>query len=276
MGFKHRERDIKLPLYREQLLENALEDLKSDPNVIGIYESGSLARGDFDNYSDIDLHILVRTEKKKEYIAEKKRRAANWGEVLFYEGSSTTPYIVTHYECFVKIDSWYHNENELLPSIWLKDAKSYYDPEKIIQKVINESKSIGFDVSGDEISFWRNKVFAYVHETYRAVMRGELYEALANLDHVRWLIASAWYTEKEQYLYNSYLVWSKIERSNTELSEEQQKMLASWDSDRNATKLLETISQIYPEFLRLNQVFSKRTGISDEQELCRKVFSMIL
>ncbi|WP_010095523.1 nucleotidyltransferase domain-containing protein [Ornithinibacillus scapharcae] len=276
MGLKHKERDSNLPELRKQLLRSALDDLMNDPNVLGIYESGSLARGDFDHYSDIDLHIVVRSEVKEGYIAEKKSRSAKWGDVLFYEGSASTPYIVTHYECFVKIDTWYHEKKDLAPSIWLQGAKTYHDPELIIQKVIDESKNIAFNVSTDEIIFWRNKVFAFVHETYRAVMRGELYDALTNLDHVRWFIASAWYTERGVYLYNSYHVWSKIERENTVLSQEQLELLKNWDCDRNATKIMKTISAIYPEFIRLNTVLSNKVGISDDKGLCRKVFDLIL
>lgn len=66
MGFvsRHLERDLFLPKYRDALLENALKDLKGDPRVMAIYLAGSLARGDFDHYSDIDLHMIVTAERK--------------------------------------------------------------------------------------------------------------------------------------------------------------------------------------------------------------------
>ncbi|WP_096273509.1 nucleotidyltransferase domain-containing protein [Paucisalibacillus globulus] len=274
MGFK--KRDVTLPNERTKLLEAALEDLIADPNVIGIYEGGSLARGDYDAYSDIDLHIVVKSNTKQEFIAEKKRRASKWGNVLFFEGTDRAPYIVTHYDCFVKMDSWYHEADELQSSIWLQDIKAYYDPEHIINHVISQSRKISFSVSSEEIIYWREKVFAFAHETYRAAKRNELNYALDNLSALKWLIASGWYTEKNKHLFSPYLVWSKIERQGTVLSESQLGLLAEWDSHRDSEKILQTIASIYPEFLRLNRVLSEKVGLDEEQQLCKKVFALIM
>ncbi|WP_042149545.1 nucleotidyltransferase domain-containing protein [Paucisalibacillus sp. EB02] len=276
MGFKCKERDLALPNERKKLLEAALKDLEVDPNVIGIYEDGSLGRGDYDPYSDIDLHIVVKPRTKQDFIAEKKERASNWGNVLFYEGSGGAPYIVSHYDCFVKIDSWYHEASELQPSIWLKDVKAYYDPEHIVNNVISQSNKISFSVTAEDIRYWREKVFAYAHETYRATRRNELNYALDNLSSLKWLIASSWYTEKNEHLYNSYPVWSKIDREGTVLSTEQLKILAIWDCNRDSEKILQTIAAIYPEFLRLNKILSKKVGIEEDNNLCVRVFELIL
>ncbi|MGB2993620.1 MAG: nucleotidyltransferase domain-containing protein, partial [Paenisporosarcina sp.] len=60
MGFvsRHVKRDQELPIFREQLLNRALEDLTSDQNVLAIYLGGSLGRGNYDAFSDIDLHTI--------------------------------------------------------------------------------------------------------------------------------------------------------------------------------------------------------------------------
>lgn len=73
MGFqsKFRERDLELPRHRDKLLENALNDLTNDLDVLAIYLGGSLAKGNFDNYSDIDMHIIVAPEKKPDFIQTK-------------------------------------------------------------------------------------------------------------------------------------------------------------------------------------------------------------
>ncbi|WP_353654003.1 nucleotidyltransferase domain-containing protein [Bacillus sp. ISL-55] len=183
---KHLERDLSLPKHRDILLENAWNDLTPDSNVLAIYQAGSLARGNFDNYSDIDLHIIVTPEKKAEFIKGKRNRAAKWGSVLFYEDfNPSSPVVVTHYDSFVKIDSWYHSPEEVVSSIWLKGYKVLYDPNNLISYVINESSNIVYKTSADEVEFWRGKLMAFIHETYRAVMRGEIYYALSNLDRVR-------------------------------------------------------------------------------------------
>lgn len=144
MGFvsKYEERDLNLPKHRDKLLENALNDLTNDPNVLAIYLGGSLAKGNYDNYSDIDLHIIVVADKKTDFIREKRERPKKWGKVLYYEGSEFTPVVVTHYECFVKVDSFYKEPNELEPSVWLHGLKALYDPHGLVKSVLEQSSKI--------------------------------------------------------------------------------------------------------------------------------------
>ncbi|WP_199224098.1 hypothetical protein [Paenisporosarcina sp. OV554] len=61
------------------------------------------------------------------FIKDKKMRSSRWGNVLFHEQSSaTSPVVVTHYDCFIKVDSWYETLDEVVPSIWLKGLKPIY------------------------------------------------------------------------------------------------------------------------------------------------------
>ena len=106
MGFdsRHLKRDSNLPESRKILLQKALDDLSGDANVLAIYQSGSLAKGNFDHYSDIDLHTIVLPEKKASFIRDKKERAKKWGDVLFYEDfHPASPVVVTHYASFVTV-----------------------------------------------------------------------------------------------------------------------------------------------------------------------------
>ncbi|MBT2682301.1 aminoglycoside 6-adenylyltransferase [Bacillus sp. ISL-37] len=279
MGFasKHLERDLSLPKYRDSLLESALKDLTPDSNVLAIYQAGSLARGNYDNYSDIDLHIIVTPDEKADFIKAKRNRAAKWGSVLFYEDfNPSSPVVVTHYDSFVKIDSWYHTPEEVVPSIWLKGYKVLYDPNNIISEVINESSHKIYKPSADEVEFWRGKLLAFIHETYRAVMRGEIYYALSNLDRVRWLVVSGWYMEMEQHLDSPYGVWSKIEGARSKLDQGQLSLLKSWESGRNTNQIMKTIVSIVPEILRLNKHLSKQVNIEDNEDHIKRIIDMVI
>ncbi|MCM3575397.1 aminoglycoside 6-adenylyltransferase [Mesobacillus subterraneus] len=278
MGFvsKHLERDLTLPKQRGILLESALKDLTFDPKVLAIYQAGSLARGNFDNYSDIDLHIIVTTGQKANFIKEKRNRAAKWGNVLFYEDfNPASPVVVTHYDSFVKIDSWYHSPEEVVPSIWLKGFKVLYDPNNIISDIIRESSHKVYQPSADEVEFWRGKLLAFIHETYRAVMRGEIYYALANLDRVRWLVVSGWYMEMEEHLDSPYGVWSKIEGKRSKLEEPKLSLLKSWESSRNPDQIMKTIASIVPEIFRLNKLLSKQVNIAENEDHIKKIIDMV-
>jgi predicted nucleotidyltransferase len=159
-------------------LQNVI-DLTEDPSI-GYLLAGRY-RGDFNDFSDIDLHVVVVDGFKKEFIKNKKNRAAKWGNVLFYEGVSATPVIVSHYDSFIKVDSWYHTLDEIEPSIWLKGIKPLYDPSGILNPIVEEVLMMSLELEADDILYWKTKVLAFFHGTYRAVMCNELYYALSNL-----------------------------------------------------------------------------------------------
>ncbi|MGP4040967.1 aminoglycoside 6-adenylyltransferase [Gracilibacillus sp. D59] len=278
MGFvsKFQERDYHLPKHRDKLLEQALKDLTNDSNVLAVYQSGSLAKGNDDNYSDIDLHIIVTPETKAEFIRGKFERPKKWGNVLFFEGVKNSPVVVTHFECFVKIDTFYKEPSELQPSVWLNGLKALYDPQGMVTKVLEQSAAIKYSPTMDEVEFWRGKVFAFYHETYRAVMRRENYYALANLDKIRWLIVSGWYMEMGQRVDGPYGIWSKLEGKRSHLKEWQLSLLESWDCSRDSNDVMKTMASITPEFFRLNKQLCKKTGLDEREDWCKRIISMVL
>lgn len=273
---KHTERDGNLPEIRQQLLNRVQQDLQQDPDVLAIYLTGSLAKGNADSYSDVDIHTIVKPEKLDAFIADKFGRAGRWGNVLFYEGIAASPVIVSHFDCFVKVDSWYHTADEIQPSIWLKGMKVLYDPHGILMPVHQESEEAVYKVSPAEVEFWRTKMLAFIHETYRAAKREELYYALGNLDSVRWLTAYGWYMEMEEHLDSPYQVWSKIEGPRSRLSGNQLQLLAGWETDRDPRSIMTALASISKEFVQLNKTLSDRVGIEDAGEIVEKALRLVM
>lgn len=277
MGFvsRHVERDASLPKHRGILLSNALKDLSADSDVLAIYLGGSLAKNNFDDYSDIDLHVIVKPEKRKEFIENKCKRAEKWGIVLFHEGTHlSSPVVVTHYDCFVKIDIWYHAPEEIAPSIWLKGLKVLYDPNDIISPIIKESSTITYQLLPCEVELWKGKILAFAHETYRAVMRKEMYHAEFNLDRMRWLVVSGWYMEMDEHFDASYGIWSKVEGKRSVLTKTQLFFLENWRCGKVADEIMETVENMVPEILRLNQVLSKKANIEVNEENFKKTLKL--
>ncbi len=276
-AYKHLERDQDLPNLREALLENVLADLTEDENVLAIYLAGSLGRGDFDRFSDIDLHVIVAPEMKQAFIKNKRKRASNWGNVLFYEGGSEeSPVVVSHFDCFIKVDSWYKTLDEVVPSVWLKGIKPLYDPSNILASSLEEIAKLPINLEQDDVSFWKTKVLAFLHETYRASMRHEMYYALSNLDRVRWLIADGWYMEMDKHLDSSYGVWSKVEGDRSQLQDWQLSLLASWACGRDSGEIMQTIESMYPELLRLNKVLCQKVDMDNEEETFKRIIHMVI
>ncbi|MBD8137626.1 aminoglycoside 6-adenylyltransferase [Bacillus sp. CFBP 13597] len=274
---KHIERDAYLPEQRDILLENALKDLSADPDVLAIYIAGSLAKGNDDQYSDIDLHTIVNPKRKAEFLKGKRDRANNWGDVSFHEDCNPySPYVVTHYNTFVKVDSWYHAPEEIVPSIWLKEVEVIYDPFNNMSPIIKESAEKVYKPTHDEVEHWRGKLLAFVHETYRAVMRREMLYALSNLDRIRWLIVSGWYMEMEEHLDVPYGVWTKIEGNRSKLAGKRLSLLESWDCGRNSNEIIKTLRRMIPEFLRLNEYLCTQLGVETNEYHIKRIIDMAI
>lgn len=270
------DRDESLPAYRENLLHNALEDLTQDPDVQAIYLSGSLARQNHDRYSDIDLHTIVTDAKKADFIRNKCVRARRWGDVLFHEGNNPlAPVVVSHYSGFVKVDSWYHTADEVEASIWLKEASVLYDPHFLISQAIKASSLMKYELEKEEVEFWRGKIFAFVHETYRAVMRKETLYAKSNLDRVAWLIAAGWYMEKDEHFEGAYGSWSKVQGPRSKLSLNQQELLGQWLRGNDENGIMAGIAAMETEILRLNSILAAKAGMEEEREKALGILRLI-
>lgn len=274
---RHAKRDALLPFVRGRLLKAALQDLKVDPGVVGVYLTGSLAKENHDLFSDIDLHVIVEAGLKADFVALKRDRPTRWGEVLYYEDTDPKrPLIVVHYESFVKMDLWFHEPDDMKPSRWLVGSKILYDPAGIIERVVDESEGMTYAPSGEEIEMWRGKVFAYMHQTYRAAMRDELYDAMAMLDAFRWQIARGWYMEEGLAVDSGFGVWTKIDGPRSILDPWQSSLLRHWASHLSAEAIMKTMAGMVPEFMRLNKVLCNLTGLDEKRDWCERIIGMVL
>lgn len=257
-------------------IHNALEDLVADADVLAIYLSGSLAKQNDDNYSDIDLHTIVQAEKRSGFIENKRKREGMWGEVLFHEDTHPlSPAVVTYYDCFVKVDSWYHTLEEIQPSIWLKGVIVLYDPNDLINPVVKSSSAISYELLSKDVELWKGKLLAFVHETYRAVMREEVYYAGANLDRIRWLIVSGWYMEKDKHFNASPGCWSKVEGKRSLLTKGQRSILQQWRSGKETGKIMKTLTSMVFEILRFNLTLYGKVGIEANEDQFKKILAMV-
>lgn len=240
MGFvtRHKERDGKLHEEMQKIRIAIKNDLSNDKEVLAIFYGGSIARGNNDLYSDLDLRVVVTEEAYSKYIANKKERARNWGEVLYFEDRGPyVPYSIAHFKNFVKVDTFYYKPQDLQPSVYLKEEVEIdYDPYELAKGAKEKSQDKNYELTLDEFETWRGKFFGYLHETYRRVMRDETYYALQNIDWMRWSIVTGWYIEKG-YLPNEPGSWSKYEGERSKLEDWQLRHLESWYCSRDVLVL---------------------------------------
>lgn len=172
---------------RARLLEAVVSFFSSDAGVGGIYLAGSLAAGTADAYSDIDLRVVASPPEHERLVAARLTAPASWGQLLFNEWIEGTRHCVSHFRPFVKIDVFYLDVTELIPSPWLKlPTHVFLDRSGQVRDVIARSMRLPFPRPAiREISRILSKAFAGAHEVIRRTRRGELLHAQSLLSEFR-------------------------------------------------------------------------------------------
>ncbi|MGO6966638.1 hypothetical protein [Rhizobium leguminosarum] len=171
---------------RDRLISVVSDRFSADPDVLGMFISGSLAAGNSDVYSDIDLRVVVRLERHDWFVEHRRDIPQQWPGFLFNEWMPGTRHCVSHFRPFNKLDIFYLDATKLTPSPWYRLPMTIlHDPEMIVADLVARSKDLVFTVTADEIDFSISKGLAAAHETYRRAKRGELFYAQTLLDELR-------------------------------------------------------------------------------------------
>ncbi|WP_343033584.1 aminoglycoside 6-adenylyltransferase [Virgibacillus ihumii] len=245
----------------------------NDENVLSVFYGGSIGNQNTDLYSDIDLRIVVNDKVFENYRQRKKQRAEKWGRVLFFEDNPEARHTVAHYETFVKVDVFYYKAEEIHSSVWLKNIKIVQDIHGFMENVSKKSMKLSYVPTLQEVENWRNKFFAYAHETYRRAMRSEFYYALRCLDNLRFCVVTAWYMENGIQP-NSLGDWGKVEGERSKLKDWQLSLLAQWDSNRDSIEIMKTIKQIIPQFKKVHHRLCKRVGATEDSEWVDEILEL--
>ncbi|WP_018931203.1 aminoglycoside 6-adenylyltransferase [Gracilibacillus lacisalsi] len=278
MGFvsRHFERDLKIPKHRQDLINSIEKDLLNDDDVLGVFYGGSIGNDNTDLYSDIDLRIVVSPEKFQEFILNKKERLKRWGNVVYFEdlGPDVT-YSIAHYDCFIKIDTFYYKFEDIKPSVWLQNIKIVRDLDGQLEDTLNKSTSLSYKPSREEIEFWRTKFFAHFHEAYRRAMRKELYYALKCIDSLRLSMITGWYMEVGIQP-NAFGDWAKYEGERSKLIDWQLSLLDSWECGRDVSEIINVMKSIVPEFKRVHLNICNKFGIEERTEWVDEIVHMAI
>ncbi len=278
VGFvsKYEQRDLQLPGYRKELLSSIESDLLYDENVLALFYGGSIGNENMDLYSDIDLRVVVKPEKIKEYISNKKIRPHNWGNVLFFEDTNPLSiYTVVHYDCFVKVDTYYYEPDDIQPSNWLKHIKVIKDTNELMAGIKNKSRALTYEPTLEEFQFWRGKFFAFLHEAYRRAMREEYFYALNCIDKLRLSMAMAWYMDKGIQP-NAFGDWAKYEGERSQLEDWQHSLLKSWQCGRDTLGMINVMKSIVIEFKSVHKSLCNKLEVEESHAWVNKIIKMVI
>ena len=177
---------------RETLLSVALARFASDPNIVGVFLGSSLAADSGDAYSDIDLRVVVKSEKHADYVARRREIPEQWPGFLFDEWMPGAQHCVLHFRPFGKIDIFYLSQDALRPSPWYGlPIAILHDPSGVIAALVTQSTGLPFTTPIEDVEHSISKGLAAAHEAYRRASRGELLYAQTLLDELRFHIMEA-------------------------------------------------------------------------------------
>jgi predicted nucleotidyltransferase len=171
---------------RSDLLAAAAGWFKSNPDVLAVFVAGSIAAGKTDAYSDVDLRVIVKSERHLHFVQQRREIPKQWSGFLFNEWVPNAQHCVSHFLPFGKIDIFYYDAAALTPSPWYRlPIRILHDPEGIAADLLKRSEELPFTVGEDQVDYSISRGLANAHETYRRAKRGELFYAQTLLDDLR-------------------------------------------------------------------------------------------
>jgi predicted nucleotidyltransferase len=123
-------------------LKEFTDNLKNFSEVIGVYYTGSTANETWDEYSDIDIDVVVKDKNYEKFVKKIPKILSWWGEVKLcnhYRGNDETYVYVGGNYLKIEIDPI--KKSEIIQSLSkLKDVRIVYDKEKIMKKSYKKRK----------------------------------------------------------------------------------------------------------------------------------------
>lgn len=172
-----------MPVHRN-LLEKAVDVLRNDERVKGLYLSGTLST---DEFSDIDLMVLSSQEDRIGLEKNSLEIAKQVGDIMS-ESMSTVPHTyVVVYEPGIKMDYSFH----MFPEKPRSDKvfiDVLYDPTGHLEELVEKSKQSSFSINHDELQNLVQHYYVVFMYTLTKLGRGEFWESRDCVEYYRGLL----------------------------------------------------------------------------------------
>ncbi|WP_083318271.1 nucleotidyltransferase domain-containing protein [Floricoccus tropicus] len=210
---------------RDRLLTDIEKYFDSCKDVEMIFIGGSIAKGNPDEFSDIDFRIVVSKQLEKSKILVEFLDYFQ-DKIAFVETLADN-YAVVHFKSFIKLDIFVYYKSDLSPTPWTKDILILIDKDDFLKNLREESKIIETIFTSEELTFILNKYVAYMHELYRRTIRKEYNYAEYCTLMMKNSLVSLWLIEKGE-IANSFGDWSKYEGNRSKLDSYQKRFLKKY------------------------------------------------
>jgi hypothetical protein len=194
----------KFPKHKD-VLKNAIDYFAEDDRVPGLFISGSIVSGTMDEYSDIDLDVIVRDDEFESVFSERDRAVESIGRPLARFIADHLPIrvdmFIVLYEGPVKLDLDYIRASVLEPNWRWSRRHILKDTDGFLDDIVSRSKGLEApSLSKERILNLDEKFWTWCWYVFGKIQRGELWEALDGIHGIRTLaILSFFYSVVDLY-----------------------------------------------------------------------------
>lgn len=164
---------------QEEAVKAISQGLMRDELVKSIYLKGSMGRGEYDEYSDVDLYCLVDEEDEALFLTKRLKHLESYRRILFYEDFFIiAPQIIAVFDNLLHVDLFTVTEKSFKEKDYFRIL---YDPEGRLTKFQSTQNLF---LSSEEFSGCAYDVAWFLFQYNKASQRGNDLWAVEMLQHV--------------------------------------------------------------------------------------------
>lgn len=182
-----------------EFVNKAMNFFRADSRILGIAVGGSWISNSMDEYSDIDLVIVVDPKCEQEVLGERLVLAEKLGNLLVgFTGEHVGEprlIICLYGPPLLHVDLKFVALSDLVNRV--EDPVILWEREEILTKTLNEKKAV---FPFPKLQWIEDRFWVWVHYIAMKIGRGELFEAIETLSFLRVTVLGPLALMKNGYL----------------------------------------------------------------------------
>lgn len=163
---------------QQESIKKILSVVVKDTSVRSVFLKGSIARGESDEFSDVDLYCIIKEDEMKEFLNRRINYLEQYKPLIYWsEANFVGPQIVGVFENGLHFDLYAITYKSLQKT---DEIKVLYDPENLLI----DYKSAKSDISYKEIAEYFNEFSFVLLEFEAAYCRNDLLWASRLASHL--------------------------------------------------------------------------------------------
>ena len=240
------------------------EVLSNDNNVKAIFLKGSLARDDFDEYSDVDLYCMVEENELQAFLSKRVSYMEHYRPLIFWQEVNFVGQQIVgvfdnglHFDLYTVTPDSLHMTDEI---------KILYDP----QGLLSNYKSENLGMSEEEFVEYFNEISFAILELEAAYKRHDLIWASRLGSHISGYVAIIL-----RYIYDFENARLGFKRLNTKLDNEIYKKLMEGMEFLGPSNVLQGVSLLLEIVNEIINTLPKETSDKINQKFFYFMFDKI-